>query len=179
MQARKLQQCLSTLENLESSCVHCCVHCCVHVHCWKLFELSHFSEQVRQRRDSVKHNRVCCCHCWWRTFVIFCAARLLCTRTSYNLGDLGPGKKRSDCIGTLPLSISFYFNMQHANSGVTPKAHDPAALEEIHGDVIQRFNEDWRLLEEALHALSSLAKEHLGRNVLRCSKKLRNPETTS
>ena len=108
--------------------------------------------------------------------MIFCAARLLCTRTSYNLGDLGPEKKRSDCIGTLPLSISFYFNM-HANSGVTPKAHD-SALEEIHGDVIQRFSEDWRLLEEALHALSSLAKEHLGRNVLRCSK-LRNPETTS
>ena len=68
--------------------------------------------------------------------------------------------------------------LQHANSGITPKAHD-SALEEIHGDVIQRFNEDWRLLEEALHALSSLAKERLGRNVLRCSKKLRrNPETT-
>lgn len=33
--------------------------------------------------------------------------------------------------------------------------------QDIHGDVIRRFNEDWRLLEEALHALSSLAKETL------------------
>ena len=34
----------------------------------------------------------------------------------------------------------------------------PSLVEEIHGDVVQRFNEEWRL-EEALHALSSLAKE--------------------
>lgn len=39
------------------------------------------------------------------------------------------------------------------------------SLEEIHADVVRRFNEDWRFLEEALHALSSLAKEYLSRKV--------------
>ena len=60
---------------LESGCVHNCSHCWVHG-CGHCSRLSHISEQVRQRRDSVKHNQVCCCHCWWRTFVIFGAVDL-------------------------------------------------------------------------------------------------------
>ena len=62
---------------------------------------------------------------------------------------------------------------QAAHAG-SPKARQRAAqpglllpplVEEIHADVVRRFNEDWRFLEEALHALSSLAKEYLSRKV--------------